>query len=134
MTVPFDPECICDGNWRKIVAEAVPLIGERFENPFGELWTLEGIVHGGDDYYYLMVREGKLQMLSCVASIEGHHFKHTPIAKANYQEELIAIDRLIPRAAEDTRAVYSRVLEALGLPGPHSVVQGGTIETEHKPG
>ena len=47
--------------------------------------------------------------------------ERTP-AKADYTEELLAIDGLIPRKPGDCRGVYARVLEALGVDGPHSVV------------
>lgn len=70
--------CICKGNWRAIVKESEPLIGKRFRDnrgDIGDIYTMFGIVHGGDDYYYGMFGGGKLRLLSCVGSIEGHGFE-----------------------------------------------------------
>lgn len=67
-------ECICEGNWRAIVAEYESLIGARFRSAReGKEYTLVGLVHGADDYYYGMRerRTGVLTMLSCVGHLIG---------------------------------------------------------------
>jgi hypothetical protein len=73
---PRDEECICQGNWRKLAQETETLFGKEFESN-GDVYTLEGLVHTEEDYYYGMrrQRDGRWTLLSCVANIEGHHFK-----------------------------------------------------------
>ena len=71
----LDPECICQGNWRKIIEESNPLIDRRYVDEKGNVWNFFGVVHGGDDFYYGMWREEHMVLLSCVGSIEGHGFK-----------------------------------------------------------
>lgn len=66
--------CICEGNWRAIVAEYEPLIGARFRSTHnGKEYTFFGLVHGADDYYYGMRERGTgvLTMLSCVGHLIG---------------------------------------------------------------
>jgi hypothetical protein len=70
-----DEGCICHGNWRAIVKETAPLIGKRFRDQRGDVYSFFGVVHGDDDYYYGMFGCGKLQLLSCVGSIAGHGFE-----------------------------------------------------------
>lgn len=72
-------DCICQGNWRLIVEESVPLFGQMFNDRNGVPHEFFGVVHGGDDYYYGMwsSAEKSLVLLSCVGSIEGHGF--TPV-------------------------------------------------------
>jgi hypothetical protein len=70
-----DADCICQGNWRAIVKKTEALIGKRFLDQRGDVYSFFGVVHGGDDYYYGMFGGGKLQLLSCVGSIEGHGFE-----------------------------------------------------------
>jgi len=64
--------CICEGNWRKIVAEYEPLIGQDFHYQ-GKEWQFFGLVHGGDDYYYGLREHGsgKIALLSCVGDFAG---------------------------------------------------------------
>jgi len=71
-----DSGCICAGNWRAIVKESERLIGKLFRSSDGDVYTLIGIVHGDDDYYYGMWSKdsAQLELLSCVGSIEGHGF------------------------------------------------------------
>lgn len=70
-----DEGCICHGNWRAIVKDISPLIGKRFRDHRGDVYSFFGVVHGDDDYYYGMFGGGKLRLLSCVGSIEGHGFE-----------------------------------------------------------
>jgi hypothetical protein len=72
-----DKGCICKGNWRAIVKDNEHLIGKKFVfEGTGEYWTLFGLVHGDDDYYYGMfsICGRQTMLLSCVGSIEGHGF------------------------------------------------------------
>ena len=70
-----DDGCICRGNWRNIVSECESLFQKKFADRDGQEWTLFGVVWGEDDFYYGMWRDGgKVLLLSCVGSIEGHGF------------------------------------------------------------
>lgn len=73
----IDEGCICRGNWRNIVAEyeAIPE-NKQFLDEEGNVFTLFGVVHSDDDYYYGMWdhKHNVLQLLSCVGSIENHGF------------------------------------------------------------
>jgi hypothetical protein len=71
-----DPECICKGNWRAIIAETEPLLDKKFRDREGKVFILYGVVHGSDDYFYglLPVEEGKAVLLSCVCSIESYGY------------------------------------------------------------
>lgn len=74
--VSADPGCICHGNWRNIVAECAPLLDKIFRDEKGREFVFFGVVHSSEDYYYGMYSrsEGKLCLLSCVGSIEGHGY------------------------------------------------------------
>lgn len=69
--------CICSGNWRKIIAEAEPLFGRRFDREDGaKNHRLIGVMHGDDDYYYVMsYGPGTFLLLSCVGDLETHGYK-----------------------------------------------------------
>lgn len=74
-----DAGCICHGNWRDIIAESESLFERRFVNSAGVPYLFLGVLHGADDYYYLMSPIGnpagiKHSLLSCVGSIEGYGF------------------------------------------------------------
>lgn len=71
-----DEGCICKGNWRAIVKESEPFIDKKFvDTRDGQEYHFIGQIHGEDDYYYGMLRNGGgLMQLSCVGSIEGHGF------------------------------------------------------------
>ena len=88
--VPLDPlvghddGCICHGNWRAIMKEMEPLIGERYRDRNGNVLVFYGVVHGGDDYYYGMAGPTGHELLSCVGSIEGYGYELlTPNAELN---------------------------------------------------
>lgn len=70
--------CICEGNWREIVSECEDLFGKRFVDigdPKGTVYTLFGVVHADDDYYYGLVDgEGKLRLATCVGSLATNGF------------------------------------------------------------
>ncbi|MDO8415213.1 MAG: hypothetical protein Q7S87_03255 [Agitococcus sp.] len=68
--------CICKGNWQLIIKEAAPLMDNQFvQESTGNIYTFWGVLHGSDDYYYVMSRDGKVQLLSCVGSIEEAGFR-----------------------------------------------------------
>lgn len=81
----FDPDCICQGNWRAIMKESRPLIGQRFRDSHGNEWHFFGVVDGEDDYYYGMSsRPGhRVLLLSCVGDLAGHRF--TLVAVGGYE-------------------------------------------------
>ncbi len=67
-------DCICEGNWRLIVADSEHLIGRLFRDQrTSEVWRYFGPVHGGDDYYYGMGKVGApgYVLLSCVGNFES---------------------------------------------------------------
>ena len=65
-------ECICEGNWRAIIAESEPKFGSKYKNTSsGVIYTFVGVMHCDDDYYYCLVNSiGQLRRLSCVGNIE----------------------------------------------------------------
>jgi len=67
--------CICEGNWRKIIAEHNHLFGKSYVHN-GELYKFDGIVWGQDDFYYLMINmsDRTCHQLTCVGSIEQQGF------------------------------------------------------------
>ena len=68
-------ECICEGNWRKIIEENTPLFGRKYKGRNGDIYTFCGVMWGDDDFYYSMWREGDMQLLSCVGYIESFGFE-----------------------------------------------------------
>lgn len=71
--------CICRGNWREIVAESTPLLGRKYIGRDGKAYEFFGVVHSEDDYYYGMFsKDGHLNLLSCVGSIEGSGYTLQP--------------------------------------------------------
>lgn len=73
--MPNDTGCICEGNWREIVAEYEPLFDRIYEDETGAKCRFVGIVHASDDYYYLLMDEhGKCILATCVGSLETNGF------------------------------------------------------------
>ena len=74
-----DLQCVCKGNWRKILSDVEHLIDREFTDQNGRIFTFFGLVHGGDDYYYGMYAADDLPrnsvLLSCVGSIAGHGYE-----------------------------------------------------------
>ena len=64
-------KCVCEGNWRLLVNEYRNLIGRKYKDRDGVIFTFFGLVWGDDDFYYGMYREGKTHLLSCVGDPEG---------------------------------------------------------------
>lgn len=66
-------ECICEGNWRKIIEDYEPLFGNLYYNKHKkEIYIFIGIMHSRDDYYYCMenIDTHQLKRLSCVGRIK----------------------------------------------------------------
>lgn len=63
-------ECVCKGNWRLIVEEAQNLFGKAFRKECGQVGCFVGVMHGEDDYYYVMSFDGRAEYFSCVGSLE----------------------------------------------------------------
>jgi hypothetical protein len=73
-------KCICEGNWRNIIADYEPLFGSTYIDSKGVSHTLAGIMDGGDDYYYVMqAANTKTAFLTCVGELEDMGF--TPVVK-----------------------------------------------------
>jgi len=73
----LDLDCICRGNWRAIVRANDHLFGKKFVfEGTGEYHTFEGVMHGDDDYYYVMyeIASERCKFLSCVGSLETHGY------------------------------------------------------------
>jgi hypothetical protein len=72
----IDPNCICRGNWRKLVAEYEPFLGKQYKSFHGDVYTFFGLVHASDDYYFGMSEDctKKVILLSCVGDIEAFDF------------------------------------------------------------
>lgn len=71
----YNTKCICDGSWRAIVAEVLPLIGKKFRDCHGNEYLFFGIVYGDGDYYYGMYdKDNRCVLLSCVGSLEEHGY------------------------------------------------------------
>jgi len=68
--------CICAGNWRLLVEECGPLIGEYFKDSYGGVFRFFGLVHGDEDYYYGLwnITTRELTLASCVGNLEGHGY------------------------------------------------------------
>lgn len=78
-----DDGCICKGNWRAIVKEYGPKIGRKFVDGNGDEYTLFGIVHSDDDYYYGMrKKDGTCFLASCVGHLDGEHGWLTEVESA----------------------------------------------------
>lgn len=71
-----NPECVCEGNWRKIVNEYAPYIGKKFVRD-GEDYVFSGLLWGDDDYYYNMwnINAQAPILCSCVGSLEMFGFE-----------------------------------------------------------
>lgn len=72
----IEDRCICEGNWRKIVGEYQHLFDRKYKNEDGKVFIFYGILHGSDDYYYLMwnTEEKNMWLLSCVGHIESYGY------------------------------------------------------------
>ena len=63
-------ECDCEPNWQHLVKEYDEYIGRCFiDKRTGQKYTFDGILHGDDDYYFVLRNKGDLVYLSCVADL-----------------------------------------------------------------
>lgn len=71
-----------DDNWAKLVEKYEPLIGGIYLDVNEKEWTFIGLLHGQDDFYYVMWQEGvdppyyggRTRLLTCVGSLAGIGF------------------------------------------------------------
>lgn len=70
-----DDGCVCHGNWRELVKESEPFFGKTYRDERGHKFVFFGLVHAEDDYYYGMVRNGVVHLLTCVGSLETHGYE-----------------------------------------------------------
>ena len=64
--------------WTSIVNKYDELIGNKFLDEEGTVHTFIGLLHGQDDYYFVMFRDGKVKLLTCVGIIEDMGFYPVP--------------------------------------------------------
>ena len=68
-------DCICKGNWRKIIEKSEPMLDSLFTDGDGAVHRFIGVMYSSDDYYYCMMSmAGELRRLTCVGSIESFGF------------------------------------------------------------
>lgn len=63
-----------DDNWKSLCDEYVPLIGRTYHDSTGNEYRFIGLLHGEDDYYYVMRRDRSTSLLSCVRGISEYGF------------------------------------------------------------
>ena len=64
-------ECICKGNWRKIIGEVESKMGRTYINEKNKIWRFIGVLWAEDDFYYTFWSRGSEPMLlTCVLSFE----------------------------------------------------------------
>lgn len=61
-------------NWSKLVKDYEPLIGKIYIDDDGNEYEFIGLLHGEDDFYYVMYRDGNIKMLTCVGVPEMQGF------------------------------------------------------------
>lgn len=67
--------CVCQGNWRLLVAEYDALLNCAYVDSRGVEYTFIGLIHGAEDYYGMMLTTtGQVHLLSCVGTPEGFGF------------------------------------------------------------
>ena len=64
-----------DKNWTDLVHDWEPLIGRTFTHEDGREFTFIGLLHGQDDFYFVMWRENEtIRLLTCVGVPEQMGF------------------------------------------------------------
>ena len=73
-------ECICEGNFRKIIHEYEPYFNKKYRDNKGEIYVFVGIVYADDDFYYGMynISDGNFNLLSCVGDIKDFEYELLP--------------------------------------------------------
>ena len=62
-----------DENWANLIKEYDSLIGNTYIND-GKEYIFLGLLHGQDDYYFVMWRERTVRLLTCVGVPEKMGF------------------------------------------------------------
>lgn len=64
-------------SWESLLERYEHLIGSEYKDKKGKTWIFEGLLHGDDDYYFVMRLVGSdiCRFSSCVGSIEMADFK-----------------------------------------------------------
>lgn len=63
-----------DDNWAELVKDYEPLIGNKYIDEGGNEHIFIGLLHGQDDFYYVMWRAGCVRLLTCVGVPEQMGF------------------------------------------------------------
>ena len=63
-----------DDNWTSLVEEYDSLIGNKYLDEEGNEHTFIGLLHGQDDFYFVMWRDGAVRLLTCVGVPEQMGF------------------------------------------------------------
>jgi len=63
-----------DKKFVTIVGESIPLLGKKFKDESGNIYTFEGVLYGHEDHHYLMTGNEDDQWLSCASSLEDYGF------------------------------------------------------------
>ena len=61
-------------NWANLVKKYDPLIGDRYLDEKGVEYSFIGLLHGLDDFYFVMWREKTVRLLTCVGVPEQMGF------------------------------------------------------------
>jgi len=65
----------CSDTWLRILNEYEPHFDKIFNDESGKIYNFVGIVHGSDDYYYVMSdSKGFTVLASCVGSLDQMGF------------------------------------------------------------
>ena len=63
-------ECICKGNWRLLVKNYEPHFDRVFiDKETKKEYCFVGLMHGSDDYYYVLHSKDEMIYLSCVCDL-----------------------------------------------------------------
>lgn len=73
-------------NWSRLVDECDSQIGKAYLDVYGNEHIFLGLLHGQDDFYYVMCREGKVALLTCVGVPENQGFRLKPIQENEARE------------------------------------------------
>lgn len=65
-------------NWDNLIDEYESLMGKKFLDENNVKWTFLGLLHGQDDYYYVIFRNFptvETKLLSCVGKLEDMGYR-----------------------------------------------------------
>lgn len=63
-----------DDNWKELVKDYESLIGNKYLDEEGKEYIFIGLLHGQDDFYYVMWSERTVRLLTCVGVPEQMGF------------------------------------------------------------